>query len=298
MDGLTIESRDFGDTGLKISALGYGAGHIGDEHLNEKQVEEILRTAVDLGITLFDTARSYGKSEERLGKFLKSFRDQIVLSTKVGYGVDGVQDWTAEAVTRGIEEARQKLQTDCIDIVHLHSCPRHTLNNPEVMDALLEAKAKGYIKVPAYAGENESLDYAITGTPIESVQCSINLFDQRVIHTSLPKAKQRSMGVIAKRPMANAPWRFKTYPDQNYAAEYWNRMKAMNVDTEEIPIDEFALRFTTFIYGVDTSIVGTTSLEHLKKNVAAVNKGKLPELKHEEVIELFRKNDNGWAGQL
>lgn len=298
MNGLTIEPRDLGNTGLKVSALGYGAGHIGGDELSDEKVEKILRTAVDLGITLFDTARGYGKSEERLGKFLKPVRDKVVYSTKIGYGIEGVEDWTPEAITRGIEEARQKLQIDCIDIVHLHSCQRHILNNTPVLDALLEAKSKGYIKVPAYAGENESLDYAITGTPIESVQCSVNLFDQRVMHTSLPKAKQRSMGVIAKRPMANAPWRFKTYPDQNYAAEYWNRMKAMNIDTEGIPIDEFALRFTTFIYGVDSSIVGTTNIDHLKQNVAAVNKGKLPEDKHNEVIELFRYNDNGWSGQL
>jgi aryl-alcohol dehydrogenase-like predicted oxidoreductase len=298
MDGLTIESRDFGDTELKVSALGYGAGHIGGDELSENEIEKLLRTAVDLGITLFDTARAYGKSEERLGKYLKPFRDQVVYSTKVGYGVEGVEDWTSEAITVGIEEARQKLQTDCIDIVHLHSCPRHILNDTSVVDALLEAKEKGHINVPAYAGENESLDYAITGAPIESIQCSINLFDQRVMHTSLPKAKQRSMGVIAKRPMANAPWRFKTYPDQNYAAEYWNRMKAMNVETGNLSNDEFALRFATFIFGVDSSIVGTTNIDHLKQNVAAVNKGKLPEIKHEEVIELFRTNDNGWSGQL
>lgn len=298
MDELNIEKRDFGATGLQVSALGYGAGHIGGEELNEKEIEDLLRTAVDLGINLFDTARAYGKSEERLGKYLKPVRDKVIFSTKLGYGVEGVEDWTFEAVTRGIEEARQKLQVDCIDIVHLHSCPRHTLNNTAVVDALLEAKEKGYIKVPAYSGENESLDYAITGTQVESVQCSVNLFDQRVLHTSLPKAKQRSMGVIAKRPLANAPWRFTTYPDQHYAAEYWNRMKAMNVDSGDISIDEFALRFATFIFGIDSSIVGTTNVDHLKKNIAAVNKGKLPESRHEEIIELFRKNDNGWSGQL
>ena len=125
---LSIEHRDFGNTGIKVSALGYGAGHIGSAAISDSEVEKILNEVVDRGITLIDTAKGYYLSEERIGKFLcKNRRDEIVLSTKVGYGVEGVQDWTYDAVYKGIDDARKKINTDFIDIVFLHSCDRYHL---------------------------------------------------------------------------------------------------------------------------------------------------------------------------
>lgn len=107
---LELEKRQFGRTGIEVSALGYGAGHIGAESLSDKDAESILNAVVDRGITLIDTARGYHLSEERIGKFLcATRRDEIVLSTKVGYGVEGVPDWTYQSVYRGIDEARKKI---------------------------------------------------------------------------------------------------------------------------------------------------------------------------------------------
>ncbi len=83
----TVLMRPFGDSGLVVSALGFGAGHIGDEHMAAQQVERLLDAAVDLGVTFFDTARGYGLSEERLGRWLPRHRAGIVLSTKVGYAL-------------------------------------------------------------------------------------------------------------------------------------------------------------------------------------------------------------------
>jgi len=94
--------RSFGRTDLSVSALGLGAGEIGATTLDEIEVEALLRTAIDCGITLIDTACSYGLSEDRIGRYLAPVRDAAVLSTKVGYGVDGVADWTGECVRRGL----------------------------------------------------------------------------------------------------------------------------------------------------------------------------------------------------
>ena len=68
---MTIPKKTFGNTGLNVSILGFGAGHIGDPSLPENEVERLLQAAVDLGINLFDTARSYGVSEARIGRYLK-----------------------------------------------------------------------------------------------------------------------------------------------------------------------------------------------------------------------------------
>src|SRR5665213_1560843 len=99
--------RAFGKTGLRVSALGFGAGHIGGDALGDRDCEALLGAALDGGITLIDVARSYGCAEERIGRLLAHRRDEYVLSTKGGYGIDGVRDWTASAITRGIAESLQ-----------------------------------------------------------------------------------------------------------------------------------------------------------------------------------------------
>ena len=85
--------RAFGKQGLSVSALGLGAGHIGDPELDEARVGVLLNSALDMGITLIDTARSYGLSEERIGRHIARRRPQFILSTKVGYGMSGHKDW-------------------------------------------------------------------------------------------------------------------------------------------------------------------------------------------------------------
>ena len=70
-----LAPRPFGATGLSVSPLGLGAGEIGDPALDDRDVEEVLRAAVERGVMLIDTARSYGWSEERIGRFLAPVRD-------------------------------------------------------------------------------------------------------------------------------------------------------------------------------------------------------------------------------
>lgn len=97
--------RNFGTTGLKVTALGFGAGHIGGASMTEREVSVLLHAVVDAGVNLIDTARGYGLSEERIGRHLQHRRGEIVISTKVGYGISGVPDWTHAAVVRGVEES-------------------------------------------------------------------------------------------------------------------------------------------------------------------------------------------------
>lgn len=292
-----MDIRFFGNTGLRVSALGFGAGQIGNADLKETDAEKLLKTAVESGITLFDTARGYGLSEERIGKYLSSYRDKIVISTKVGYGVSGVPDWSYECVLQGINEACAKMQTDYIDIVHLHSCPKDILWHNGVIDALEKAKSDMKVLTIGYAGENDDLNAAIESNRLGSVLASINIFDQRIISYELPKAKSKGMGVIAKRPLANAPWRFTECPTGQYCEPYWHRMKTMNLDLG-MNIEEAALRFTAFTFGVDSCIVGTTNISHLKKNIEMLSKGKLDDQIIKQIHDAFHRHDQNWIGQL
>jgi len=294
-----VEQRTFGNTGLKVSALGFGAGHIGGEDISEKDAEIFLNKVLDAGISLIDTARAYGLSEERIGKYLSSRRHEFVLSTKVGYGIPGYKDWTFDCVRAGIDEALRLLRTDHVDIVHLHSCPIGTLEWGEPLRALEQAVRDGKVRVAAYSGENDALGWAVDSGRFGSAEHSLNICDQRVLENVLPRAQAKGLGIIAKRPVANAPWRFTECPVSHYAEEYWWRWKTMDVDPRGNDWQEIALRFAAFTPSVHSCIVGTTNLEHLIQNVKIIGKGPLPPDLYDEIRAAFKANDPGWwIGQV
>lgn len=290
--------RPFGNTGLDVPALGFGAGHIGDLALDEHAAGELLNAALDAGITLMDTARGYGASEERIGRHLAHRRDEFVLSTKVGYGIPGFDDWTGPCIAAGIDTALGLLRTDRIDIAHLHTCPLDVLERGDVIDALDAAVAAGKVRVAAYSGDNAELEWAVASGRFGSVQTSVNLFDQRVIDRGLAEARSRGLGVIAKRPVANAPWRFGERPVGDYCEPYWERMQAMQFDPAGLEWQELALRFAAFQPGVGTVIVGTRSVGHLRRNAELVEKGPLPDETVGAIRASFAAADDGWTGQV
>jgi aryl-alcohol dehydrogenase-like predicted oxidoreductase len=292
-----IEKRPYGNTGMQVSALGLGAGQLGDERLSEPDAEALLKGALDAGVTLVDTAPSYGVSEPRIGRYLGARRDEVVLSTKLGYGVPGVPDWTGPCITGGVEQALRVLRTDRIDIAHLHSCPREVLERGEVVDALEAAKAAGKLRAIAYSGENEDLEFARVGGRFDGLMASLNPFEQRTADDVLPRLG--GMGFIAKRPVANSPWRFAEQPRGDYSEPYWLRMRAMGMAPPGgMPWGEFALRFTLSMPGVASAIVGTGRLAHLVENVAWASKGPLDAEVLDAWRQCFRERDDDWQGQV
>jgi aryl-alcohol dehydrogenase-like predicted oxidoreductase len=292
-----IETRPYGDTGMRVSALGLGAGQLGDERLSEADAEALLLGAIDAGITLVDTAPSYGVSEPRIGRFLGARRDGVVLSTKLGYGVPGVPDWTGPCITGGVDQALRTLRTDRIDIAHLHSCPREVLERGEVVDALAAAKAAGKLRAIAYSGENEDLRFALESQRFDGLMASLNPFELRVADAVLPRLG--GTGFIAKRPVANHPWRFPEQPHGDYCEPYWLRMRAMGMAPPgEMPWGEFALRFTLSMPGVASAIVGTGRPAHLRENVDWASKGPLDAALVAAWQARFRALDQDWRGQV
>ena len=297
-----IPKTKFGNTGLEVSLLGLGGWPFGVASLGEKDAERLLNGILDAGINLIDTARGYGLSEERMGKYIAHRRDEYILSTKVGYDVPGQANWSKGAVTEGIERALRLLRTDVLDIVHLHSCELEVLQKGEVIEALEKARQAGKIRLAAYSGETEALDYAIASGGFQSVQFSVNVCDQRAIETALVQASERGLGVIAKRPVCNVFWRFAEQPVGEYAEEYWLRAKAMELDPGELSWQEFSLRFAAYTPGVHTSITGTASLEHFLENISIIAKGPLPVAVYTGLRARFKSNDptgsGGWVGQV
>jgi len=289
-------TRAYGDTGLQVPAVGLGAGHLGDPALDEREVERLLLGAVDAGVTLVDTAPSYGRSEERIGRVLGARRQQVLLSTKVGYGVPGVPDWTRRSVALGIDRALDRLRTGVLDIVHLHSCPADLLERGDVVEPLVRAVEAGKIRVAAYSGDNEPLDRAIADGRLGGVQTSLNPWDQSLLGDRLDRCREAGLGVLAKRPLANAPWRFDDRPEAGDLAEYWRRFRTFELDPRGLGWDELALRFAAHQPGVSAVLVGTRRPERIETAVAAVAAGPLDDDLDASIRQAWRRHGHAWRG--
>jgi len=275
-----------------------GARQLGEAEVPEDECARLLNLALDRGVTLIDAARGYDLSEERIGRHLGSRRHEVVISTKVGYAVPGNEDWSPAAVTLGIEKSLRRLATDCIDIVHLHSCPLEVLQDGAAVEALERARTAGKVRFIGYSGENEALSYAVSCGRFDVIEVSINLFDQRCIDTTVAAAAANGIGVLAKRSTGNAPWRFPLRPTGWYVEPYWERMQMMDLDPSPMSWRELALRFALTVSGVTSVIVGTGSAVHLIENLSAAAQGPLPQRIFDQCRQAFAAHDLDWVGQV
>jgi len=292
-----MQRRAFGHSGLEVPVLGFGAMQVGDPRLSELEAARVLNHALDLGLTLVDTARSYGLAEQRIGRHLASRRDEFVLSTKVGYGVAGIPDWTYDCVVAGVDAARDRLRTDVIDIVHLHSCSADLLDEGEVTRALEDCAAAGKLRVVGYSGDGPALRYAIASGAFGSVMASVNLCDQQALRP-LAEAQACGLGTIAKRPLAGQPWRRDQPPDAAAHAEYWRRFRQLRGELGFIADDweALALRFAAYAPGVDCVIVGGADPRHLERNQAAVTAGPLEQSQRDALRAAYGRVGAAWQG--
>ena len=287
-----VEQRPFGATGLTVSAIGLGAGQVGERDVDEARAERLLRGALDLGVTLVDTALSYGSSEERIGRHLADRSDAFVLSSKGGSGVDGHEDWSAGAVRASVEQTLRRTRSEQVDVWFLHSCSLEVLRRGEVQDALDAEVAAGRVRVPGYSGDNEALAFAAASGRFGALECSVNVADRWNLHHVV--GQDPALGVIAKRPVANAPWRFAERPVGHYAELYWERLQALQLDPGPLGWTELALRFSAYATGVSTAITGTASLEHLESNLAEAAAGPLPPEVLTHLDEAWRRVGADW----
>src|ERR671923_265666 len=129
-----------------------------------------------------------------------------------------------------------------------------------------------------YSGDGEAARYAVESGRFDTLQTSISIADQEAIDLTLPPARAREMGVIAKRPIANAVWRYARKPAEPYYQTYWTRLRALDFDFVRAggaAVAATALRFTLGVPGVHTAIVGTTKPERWKENAALLETGAL-----------------------
>lgn len=298
MTGSALPRRALGATGLDVSILGLGAGPLGDARLDERGVDALVSGALDLGVTLFDTAPSYGTSEARLGRALGARRGEAVLVTKGGYGVPGVADWTGEVIRLGIDAALGRLRTDVIDVFLLHSCDATTLGRDDILRELDRAKAAGKIRAAGYSGENDALAAAVASRRFDVIECSVSPFDRGSLGGAVADAAASGLGVVAKRTLANVAWRHASAPAAEDVRIYWERARAMAVDPAPLGWAEVSLRFAAYAPGVSAALVGTASLAHLAEACASALRGALDPIMSQRLADAWSTHGRAWPGVI
>jgi aryl-alcohol dehydrogenase-like predicted oxidoreductase len=238
-----------------------------------------------------------------IGQAVSSRRSDYYLFTKCGHPeTPGVGDWRPESLLQSIERSLRRLRTDRVDLLQLHSCSEDELRQGDVVDALRHAREKGYTRYIGYSGDGPAARYAIESGEFHTLQTSISIADQEAIDLTLPLALQRQMGVIAKRPIANAVWRHAEKPDNAYVVPYWERIQKLGydfLDGDPASGAATALRFTLSLPGVHTAIVGTSKPGRWRDNAAILQAGPLSANELEAIRSRWREvAEPTWTGQI
>lgn len=301
----SLERRRFGKTDMQVTVLGFGGAEIGFQQTGQATVERLLNSALDAGLNVIDTAECYAGSEEAIGSAASGRRKEFYLFTKAGHMDQGAKGWTSDSIERSIDRSLQRLKTDHVDLVQLHSCGKDTLEKGECIDALEKAKKAGKTRYIGYSGDSAAALYAVETGRFDALQTSTSIADQEGIELVLPKAREREMGVIAKRPIANAAWRHMDDPKGNTYAQRLQRLEypftkgERRDDSGPDGAAGVALRFTLSTPGVDVAIVGTTKPERWKQNADLLRQGgPLPADQYDAIRRRWKEvAPADWKGQ-
>ena len=197
-----LPTRTLGRTGAKVSILAFGCGSRFLMYKDEESATAILNRAIDLGITYLDTAYLYGdgESETRVGKVMASRRKDVWLATKI-------PDRTRDGFLLRLEASLKRLQTDHVDLVHIHSLGHADdlakIEAPDgALKGLMEAREQ---KMARFAGmtshtDGEVMAKAIEHHDLDCVQMALNASrNGRFEELALPAANAKNLGVIAMK---------------------------------------------------------------------------------------------------
>jgi len=246
-----MHHRILGNTRLSLSPIGFGAFKIGRnlgikypseyDLPDDASVDRLLNGVLDLGINLIDTAPAYGLSEERIGKSIAHRRNEYTISTKVGETFENgqsVYDYSAAAVRQSVHCSLQRLRTDVLDIVFIHSNgdDETILTQTDVVPTLESLRNEGHIRWLGMSGKTvDGARRAMSWADVLMVEYHLN---DRSHEPVMAEAHAKSIGIVVKKGLASG----------NLPA------------TAAIP---FVLNNST----VTSLIVGGLNLDHLKENL-------------------------------
>jgi len=304
-----VEQVTLGRTGLRVSVAGLGCG--GDSHLgldtggNETQALEVIRRAVELGITYFDTADEYG-TEEVVGTALLPVRDEVVISTKTKPLRPDGSLLDAKGLRLNIERSLKRLQTDRADVFFLHMVRERHYRYcvEELLPMLDECRSMGLIGSIAITEgsrsdpEHAMLQAAVSDNYWDVMMLAFNPFNQSARDKLFPMTIANDVGVdvmCAARGPFSHPGEMREVVAALIAA---GDLDASVIDREDpfgfvvhhggaSSVIDAAYRFARHEPGCNVILTGTGSVAHLEQNVASIGRGPLPEDDVRQIQALF-----------
>jgi myo-inositol catabolism protein IolS len=312
-----MEFRQFGRTGLKVSAVGFGCWEIGGTYgrIDESQFQRAVGQAIDSGITCFDTAEAYGMgvSEEALARALGARRNDVVIATKFGVGYEEMpnrRDSSRGRVLASIDKSLRRLRTDHVDVYLVH-WPDPNTPLEETMRALDDVVQQGKARFIGVSNFRlAQIEACARLRRIDVVQYAWNMFDRRMQAEIFPYCAAQQIAVMAYGSLAYGmlsgtfhagmsfdenDWRsrggmlgslnlFRTlfgpehFPRNLAAVEELKRLAAKYGKS----LPQFALRWTLSNPVVGTALVGFRTSAEVTENLGALGR----EISNADMVEI------------
>lgn len=315
-----MKTRSFGKTKFLVSEISLGTWQLGSrwgDPFDENIAYETLKTAQDLGINTLDTADVYqgGMSEKAIGNFNLKQENKMFVITKVGRKLPK-QDktlYTKENLTKFIDDSRNNLQVDALDMVLLHCPPTDLYQDKTVFDLMDEFKKQGKIK--HYGVSIEKIEEGIKAMDypgVEAIEVIFNMFRLRPAEELFHIAKEKGVGIIVRVPLASGlltgkytkkttfgPNDHRTFNRKGEAFDkgetfsgvpYVIGLEAVEELKKVFPENElplYALRWILMFDGVSTVIPGASRPEQIVENVKAADLKPLTNHQMNEVERIY-----------
>ncbi len=280
-----MEYHEIGKTGMKVSALSFGASSLGAvfHDINEPRALEAVHAAVDGGMNFIDVSPYYGhyKAETVLGKALREIpRDKYYLSTKVGrYGKDGVNTWdySAKRATESVYESMERLGIDHIDLINVHDIEFADLNQVvgETLPALVELRDKGVVSHVGITDlQPENIKWVVEHTPegmVETIMnfCHYTLNDDMLLDY-LDMFEERGIGVISASPLSMGLLSQRGVPAWHPApkslVEACQRAVA-HCNSKGYPIEKLAVQYAVSNPRIATTLFSSANPDNVRRNL-------------------------------
>lgn len=283
-----MEYHEIGKTGMKVSALSFGASSLGAvfHDINEPRAIEAVHTAVDGGMNFIDVSPYYGhyKAETVLGKALREIpRDKYYLSTKVGrYGKDGVNTWdySGRRATESVYESMERLGIDHIDLINVHDIEFADLNQVvgETLPALVELRDKGVVgHVGITDLQPENIKWVLDHTPegmVETIMnfCHYSLNDDMILDY-LDYFEEKGVGVISASPLSMGLLLQRGVPAWHPAPKPLVeacRKAAEHCASKGYPIEKLAVQYAVSNPRIATTLFSSANPDNVRRNLEFV----------------------------
>ena len=279
----------FGRTGLSVSRLSMGCNRLGDPGVDPAQWPPIVRRALDLGITFFDSSENYneGRSEAILGEVTSESEQPVVIATKGGFstGVDIVRDYSGEGILRAARGSRERLKRDTIEMYMLHSPTVAQLENDTWPQAIETLKAEGTIQYFGISTSNHASGIKAIEMDADLLQIEYDLLDPSAEDELLPLARKHDLGIMIRTPLARGllSGKFRAGqaipPEQQWRRPTGDRLQLRLQRIEQLrfleregqTLAQAACRWLLAQPGIHCVIPGARTLEQLESNVGAVD---------------------------